>query len=244
MAGLYKVWYKDSPHQSFAFFNDNAEWKQVDKAGHFFSSFYLSYSTKRALKWSGINSPKSDRISAVTAFLMLVPVEIFDGFSSAYGASTGDLAADAGGAALFYIQQMAWREVRIYPKFSFHFTDYAPLRPQVLGGSVPSQILKDYNGQTYWLSFDVDKFIRFPKWLNLAVGYGADQMIYARDFQNKQQGYYPYRQLYLSLDLDLTSIKTRSKALRTLIFVANMIKIPAPTLTFSKKGAGFKSFYF
>src|SRR5688500_7094250 len=38
LATLNHVWYKDSERQSFRFFNDNAEWKQVDKAGHFFAS--------------------------------------------------------------------------------------------------------------------------------------------------------------------------------------------------------------
>ena len=53
--------------------------------------------------------------------------------------------------------------IRIYPKFSFHRTDYAPLRPDVLGDGLAEEIFKDYNGQTYWLSFDMDKFIKFPK---------------------------------------------------------------------------------
>ena len=33
-AGLYWTWYKDYPSQKFHFFNDLAEWNQVDKAGH------------------------------------------------------------------------------------------------------------------------------------------------------------------------------------------------------------------
>src|SRR5689334_14637500 len=42
IVGMHYLWYKDSEKQSFQFFNDNAEWKQVDKLGHFYSSFYLS----------------------------------------------------------------------------------------------------------------------------------------------------------------------------------------------------------
>ncbi|MBA4058134.1 MAG: DUF2279 domain-containing protein, partial [Marivirga sp.] len=106
-------------------------------------------------------------------------------------------------------------------------------------------IFKDYNGQTYWLSFDMDKFIRFPKWLNLAGGYGAEGMIYARDEQNIAAGYPPaYRQYYISIDFDLRAIKTRSKALNTLIFIASMIRLPAPAIEFSSKGTKFHAFYF
>jgi hypothetical protein len=244
MTGLYQLWYKDSKHQSFRFFNDNAEWKQVDKAGHLFSSFYLSYGAQHCLRWSGLENKKATLISSATAFLMLVPIEVFDGFSDAYGASKGDLIADAGGAALFYGQQSLWSEVRIYPKFSFHPTSYAALRPAVLGDHAVSELFKDYNGQTYWLSFDMDKFMRFPKWLNVAVGYGAEDMVFARDAQNYQAGYNPYRQFYFSLDLDLTALKTRSKVLKTLIFMANMIRIPAPSISFSTKGTKFHALYF
>ena len=38
LVGLNELWFEDSGKQSFQFFNDNAEWKQVDKAGHFFSA--------------------------------------------------------------------------------------------------------------------------------------------------------------------------------------------------------------
>jgi hypothetical protein len=44
---------------------------------------------------------------------------------------------------------------RITPKFSFHTTQYAQYRPNVLGSSLAEQILKDYNGQTYWLSVNL-----------------------------------------------------------------------------------------
>lgn len=245
LVGLHQLWYKDSRQQSFHFFNDNGEWKQVDKAGHFFSAFYFSYGTANALKWCNVPPKKSDILGAITGFAVLVPIEIFDGFSEAYGASPGDLIADAAGATFYLGQSLLWKEIRIHPKFSFHRTEYAPLRPEVLGDGMPSEMFKDYNGQTYWLSVDMDKFMRFPKWLNLAAGYGAEGMVYARDEQNIEAGYPPaYRQYYLSIDFDLTSIKTRSKFLKTLIFVANMIKLPAPTLEFSEKGTKFRPFYF
>jgi len=244
LAGLSSLWYQDSQHQSFRFFNDNAEWEQVDKLGHFTTSFYFSYGAQRALRWSGVDKRRSDLWGAVTGFAVLLPVEILDGFSDAYGASTGDLMANASGALLFYGQQSLWNEVRIYPKFSFHYTSYASKRPELLGDSKLSEILKDYNGQTYWLSVDMDKFVRFPKWLNIAAGYGANNMIYARDNENITAGYRPYRQYYLSLDPDLRFLKSRSKIVNTLIFVISIIKLPSPAVEFSKKGVRFHPAYF
>lgn len=244
LAALSNLWYSNSQQQSFHFFNDNAEWKQIDKIGHFYSAFYVSYASSRALRWANVNQNKSNLIGSLTGFLITAPIEILDGFSSAYGASVGDLVADAGGSAFYYTQIALWKQPRIYPKFSFHTTHYAALRPNVLGDTWSSELLKDYNGQTHWWSFDMDKFMPFPKWLNLAVGYGAQGMVYARDSQNRQSGYQAYRQYYLALDLDLTSIKTKSKFVRSLIFFGNMIKIPAPTIEFSKKGISYYGFYF
>src|SRR3712207_5622829 len=84
MTGLYHLWYKDSERQTFRFFNDNAEWKQVDKIGHFGSAFYMSYGAHRALRWCGADK-KSDLIAAAAGFVILLPIEVFDGFSDAYG---------------------------------------------------------------------------------------------------------------------------------------------------------------
>ena len=245
LVGLNELWYNDSGKQAFQFFNDNAEWKQVDKLGHVFSAFYLSYGTSRALRWCNVKPKKSDLIGSLVGFGVMIPIEIMDGFSESYGASSGDLIANAAGAALFLGQSRLWNDIRIYPKFSFHQTEYASLRPNLLGDGLPEEIFKDYNGQTHWLSFDMDKFMRFPRWLNLAIGYGAEGMIYARDEQNLEAGYpLPYRQYYFSIDFDLRAIKSRSKALNTLIFIASMIKLPAPTIEFSSEGTKFHAFYF
>ena len=76
----------------------------------------------------------------------------------------------------------------------------------------------------------------FPKWLNVAFGYGAEGMLYGETKSTNQFAQNPYRQFYLSLDLDLTKIKTNSKFLKTLFSTINFIKIPAPTLEFDSKG--------
>jgi hypothetical protein len=69
-------------------------------------------------------------------------------------------------------------------------------------------------------------------------------MTYARDFQNTAAGYDPYRQYYLSVDFDLSAIRTRSKVLQTLFFLVNTIKIPAPAVEFSRKGLTFHPLHF
>ncbi|WP_333601331.1 DUF2279 domain-containing protein [Flavobacterium sp.] len=242
LVGLNQVWYADYPRSNFHFINDNAEWLQMDKMGHVFSSYHLGSFGANALKWSGA-SRKSQLIYGSTLGLaFMTTVEVFDGYSANWGASTGDVLANVSGTALYVSQELAWKEQRIVPKFSFHTTPYASARPEVLGSSLQEQILKDYNGQTYWLSANIYSFAKsskIPKWLNVAVGYGAEGMITGNDaFVNTI--FLPeskrYRQFYLSLDVDLTKIETKSHFVKTILTIFNSIKIPAPT--FEIKGNG------
>lgn len=242
LIGLNQLWYADYPRSNFHFINDNAEWLQMDKAGHVFSSYHLGSFGANALKWSGASRNSQLIYGSTLGLAFMTTVEVFDGYSKNWGASLVDIAANVSGTALFVSQELLWREQRIVPKFSFHTTPYASARPNVLGNSIQEQILKDYNGQTYWLSANIFSFAKsskIPKWLNLAFGYGAEGMITANDeFTNTV--FLPeskrYRQFYLSLDVDLTKIETNSHFVRTILTVLNSIKIPAPTIEI--KGSG------
>ncbi|MCB0487432.1 MAG: DUF2279 domain-containing protein [Cyclobacteriaceae bacterium] len=244
MIALSKIWYSDFDKQSFRFFNDSKEWNQLDKLGHSYFTFQIAAFGPRAFQWAGLPKKKSDKIAAISSFFVISSIELFDGRSSGYGASVSDLAANAIGASLYVGQQSLWNETRIIPKFSFHQTYFAPLRPDILGSNLGEEIIKDYNGQTYWLCTDVDKFTRFPKWLNIAVGYGAHSMLYASNDSNIQNGVEPFRQYYIGLDFDLSGIKTRSKLVKGLLYVANLVKLPAPTLEFSRGRVKAHAFYF
>ena len=240
LIGLNQLWYADYPRSDFHFINDNSEWLQMDKAGHAFSSYHLGRFGSEMLEWSGASTKKQLLYGAGIGFAFLTAVEALDGFSSQWGASAGDIIANASGTALYVSQELIWKEQRIIPKFSFHPTKYADLRPEILGSSFSEQILKDYNGQTYWLSANLHSFFKdskIPKWLNLALGYGADGMISGNEqnatffsASNPQR----YRQFYVSLDVDMTKIKTNSPFLKTVFSVLNTVKIPAPTIEFGR----------
>lgn len=231
---LSQTWYADKGFDTFSFFNDNAEWKQMDKVGHIYSTYHLSRIGYGLLEKTHLTREKSLWWSSVTASALLLPIEILDGFSPDFGFSYGDIIAKLVGSGFFLGQELLWREQRLKLKFSFHQTSLAPQRPELLGQNILEEILKDYNGQTYWLSADISAFLgksQFPQWLNLAIGYGAQDMIFARDNQNEAAGLTPYRQLYLGIDLDLSHIETNKKWLKTLLFILDGIKIPGPTLS-------------
>ncbi len=239
-AALYQLWYKDYPSSKFHFFNDNHEWLQVDKFGHAFSSYYLGLAGIEAAKWAGIPENKQWKW-ALFGSIFQDPIEIWDGLSQGWGASVGDLVANTFGTVLSAGQHALWKEQKITMKFSFTPSPYASSRPNVLGDGLHEQLLKDYNGQTYWLCYSPLKKKNW-EWLGLAAGYGAEG-IYGGDdniwtdskgITHDKSSVQRYRQYYLALDFNLTKIKTNSKFLKTLFFILNGVKLPSPALEFSQ----------
>jgi hypothetical protein len=242
MTGLYSLWYKDYPLGSFHFFNDNKQWLQMDKVGHAYSCYAEGWVGVKMMKWAGYSRKQSIFIGGSYGFLLQTSVEIFDGFSENWGASSGDIAANALGTGMVIGQEWFWDEQRIQFKFSYFPTKYPDLRPNILGEG-PTRILKDYNGQTYWLSVNLKSFMseesKMPPWLNIAVGYGADGLLGGDDNIFESNGMiFDYssvdrkRQFYISPDIDFTKIKTKNKFLRGLFVVMNGFKMPMPALQF------------
>jgi len=250
LIGLNNLWYKDFPRSKFHAINDFNEWKQMDKLGHAFTSYQLGRVGADVLNWSGVSKKNQLVYGATLGFTFLTAVEIFDGYSKEWGFSWSDIGANALGAGLFIGQELLWEEQRLQLKFSFHNTKYAKLRPDKLGENFLQEIIKDYNGQTYWLSTNLHSFFKdskIPKWLNIAVGYGVDGLLTGVNepvdnlFTNQDR----IRQYYLSFDVNLSKIKTESKVLKTIFSVLNVIKVPLPTISInSKKRVVFHLFYF
>lgn len=249
---LNKAWYADYPKESFHFFNDNREWSQMDKAGHVWTAYQMSRFSGALWQWAGLNPKKSAWLGGISGVAYQSIIEIQDGFSSEWGFSWGDMAANVTGSALYVAQELLWQEQRLQVKMSYWPYDYnspelTARRDQLFGKSIPERMLKDYNSQTYWLSANIYSFMpdsRLPKWLNLAVGYAAKGMLGGYDNKwvdkagvaHNRNDIVRCRHFYLSPDIDLTKIKTKSKFLRSAFFVLNMIKIPAPALELSSSG--------
>ena len=243
-----EVWYKEYKTKSLHQFNDNKEWFQLDKCGHTFATYQTGRLMMDAMNWAGYSKKKQLLIGGLSGFTYLAAIELMDGFSDGWGFSWGDIYANALGSGFAIGQKVLWNEQRIQIKFSYYNSQYAKYNPKLLGESAYSQFLKDYNGQIYWLSINPSSFIKkenkFPKWLNVAFGYGANGMIGANDnsilTENGNQIYFNrYRQGYFSLDVDLTRIKTKSKILKSVFSCLNIIKIPFPNLEFSERKIKF-----
>ncbi|MCC5945160.1 MAG: DUF2279 domain-containing protein [Bernardetiaceae bacterium] len=251
MSALYFLWYHDQGLSGFRLYNDNSHWQQMDKFGHGFSAYRISMASNRILNVA-LKHPqnRSMLIGSAVGFGALFPIEVFDGFSPAYGSSWGDLLANAGGSLFFLSQQYFWREQRIAYKFSFFPSPYASQRPEMLGNNILESFLKDYNAQTYWFSINPNSFMKnknsfLPDWLNIAFGYSANEMLYGDPRDNRMNGFHSYRQYFFSLDVDFTRIRTHSKVLQNLFFALNAIKFPFPALEWNPREKWtFRPIYF
>lgn len=250
LIGLNAIWYAKYPRSAFHFFNDDAEWLQMDKTGHLYSAYIESNASMELWRWAGLPRKQRIWIGGLSGVAYQSIIEILDGFSSEYGFSPGDFTANILGSATFISQELAWDEQRIKIKFSFHKKNYgeAVLNARandLYGKTEIERFIKDYNAQSYWFTANIHSFFpetKLPRWLNISVGYGAEGMFggtknIAYDKSGNVVFDRPdikrYRQWYLSPDVDFIKIKTNKKGVKILLFVLNSFKFPAPTLEYS-----------
>jgi hypothetical protein len=257
---LNDIWYSQYPRGKFKTFNDLGEWQQVDKVGHVYSSMLASKLFTTFFRWTGTNERKSVLLGAGGGFAYQSIIEILDGHSQKWGFSWGDMGANTAGCLLYGGQQLLWHEQRVVMKYSWHIQDYETVEllrraNNLYGASVPERIFKDYNAQTYWLSANINSFMpktKLPKWINLAVGYGAQNMyggyenIERDDFGNivylpngtpsfDRRDIPRYRQFYFSPDIDWSRIPWKSKFLKDFFKLVNL-KLPFPSLEYNTLG--------
>ncbi|RTL58431.1 MAG: DUF2279 domain-containing protein [Sphingobacteriales bacterium] len=253
--GLNYLWYKKFPHSRFHFFNDNSEWLGMDKAGHATTAYNIAAVQNDIMRWTGMRPGTAALTGSLTALCFMTMIELMDGHSAKWGFSKGDMVANISGCLLFQLQQWAWHEQRIELKYSFHKTIFPRYNSDELGKNIWQQMLKDYNGQTYWLSFNIASFLpasyNVPKWLNVTAGYGAEGMTGARfnptfNNGNKLPSFERYHQYYLGLDTDLFRINNLTEFTRSLLKINRTIKLPACVYEWDslKKQKKFIPFYF
>jgi hypothetical protein len=239
--GLYFLWYKKFPRSRFHYFNDNNEWMQMDKAGHMTTAYTIAIIQHDLMRTCGVKPGPSILIGSLSGLGYMSIIEILDGFSTHWGFSKGDMLANILGTGLFAAQQKWWGQQRMELKFSFHGSIFAKYNPGELGNNWKSRIIKDYNGQTYWLSFNIKSFLPsssgFPQWANLAFGYGAEGMTGANYNPSEVNGkpipsFKRYRQFYISPDVDLFRIQS-GNFINDASYSTRFLKMPAPALEFN-----------
>lgn len=250
LIGFYGAWYKNYPQTNFHSFNDSREWLQVDKLGHLYGAYVGGNASMEMWRWTGIDRKKRIWLGGLSGVAYQTIIETLDGFSKGWGWSWSDMGANVLGSGLVIGQELAWVEQRIRIKFSVHRRSYGDANlnqraNSLFGKGSAERFIKDYNAQTYWASVNLRSFFpksRLPRWLNVAVGYGAEGMFGAEANVGKDDNgnvvfnrpdIKRYRQWFIAPDIDLTKIPTKKKGVRLLLGVLNAFKFPAPSLELS-----------
>lgn len=256
--GLYQTWYADFPRTNLRSFNDWPQWNQMDKAGHAFTAYIFNRYAFAGARWAGLRRPAARWTAFGVANLLQGTIEIMDGYSAEWGFSWSDMAANVSGSLVFTLQDIAWQEQRILFKVSNDLRPH-PNIPITNGNGAMSNLgdisrehfgdnfferyLKDYNAQTIWLSFNAKAFLPksgLPDWLNVAVGYGAENVYgaYGNGWRVGGQAFrFPeerYRQYFLSPDIYFSRIPTRKRWVRLVLGALDFVKIPGPALEYSQ----------
>ncbi len=238
--GLNSLWYKDYPRSNFHFFNDSKEWMQMDKCGHAFTAYQLGRNFYNTLITSDSNRNRNIFLGGASGLIYLTSIEILDGKSTQWGFSKSDMVANTFGYFLFASQEYFLQQQFISLKFSYHKSAFANVRPETFGHNFQQRLLKDYNGQTYWLSAPLSlnrsNTKRFTQWLCISFGYSIDENVFADNNINSVNNFQATREFFFSFDADLNRIEWRRKWMKKIASVINFIKIPSPTIGIRSDG--------
>ncbi|MCI4667751.1 MAG: YfiM family protein [Bacteroidia bacterium] len=242
------VWYAQEDLSTFHFFDDSHEWKQIDKMGHALGGYHSSRWMIGLYKWSGMGKNRAIIQGATAGFLAMSSIEVFDAFGESWGFSWSDVGANFVGASLAAGNQLLWNEDRIQLKVSYRRSPYAgdPEFERLFGSNYAEWLLKDYNGHTFWLSARVHSFLpegnfkdKYPRWLNVAVGYGANGLEGGYGDPSSDWRTREYRQLYFSFDIDVRNIRTKNPYLHALLQTVSIFRIQLPAVRIDRNGSQF-----
>lgn len=256
-------WYIGYENTSFHFFDDFGMWNNIDKIGHFYGAYLACYLSYLFGRWSGISKSKCLILSIFWAILFQFTIEIWDAFSEKWGFSIYDCLYNILGIIVFYLQYKYLSKYLFSIKLSSILRDYTDinilghqgtiqstkLRRENLFGSSPfERYLKDYNSQTYWVSFNLNKLLKtvfVPQWFNIAIGYGAKNMYggfsnkwsYGNEiFSVNELNFERETTLFFAIDIDLRLCYTKTTSFNLIKNILNLIKIPSPVLELDSGG--------
>lgn len=156
-AHFHKVWW-DHPRTGFHLYRGwrrtrvsydvglhDSPWYHVDKCGHLFSASLLSRYGAATARCMGFSPGDSDWVGFALASLLMLEIEVYDGFFAECGFSLGDMIANQIGAALPMVQRRSRLLQGLNVKLS-----YWPSGDPVYG----RYPVEDYGGMTFWLCVD------------------------------------------------------------------------------------------
>lgn len=199
----------------------------LDKFGHIFSTSLFAQNIYFLARWSGFGNKAASCLGTGLGIAIMAGMEVHDAHYERWGFSVGDFAANIVGGFLPIAQQNIPSLRHFDYKLSYHVT----------ATKTNEDAIEDYENMTFWFSANPAGLFAgrlpgwFPDFLNLAVGVGLTR----HDTRE--------RELYISLDYRLKTIKTRSIILNQLIAVLDRFHLPAPAIRISPSVVSYGFFF-
>ncbi len=210
---------------------------QVDKAGHIYGGYLMSYLCGELLLAAGSDPPTAARWGSLLGLLYQTYVEVEDGFSRDWGFSPSDAVANFLGA-YWYLAQHYWKPLQAFqPRWQYIPARWTGNLPRNHSGT----FIDDYNSSTFWLSIDVYQLLPerwrpyYPAWLMLAIGYGA---------RNIETPLPKERRIILGLDYNWQALLPEGPPLWNWLRQSlSLLKFPAPAVEFGPHPPRFSLLY-
>ncbi len=241
-----EVWYKEETtvFHTLDFMNDWNKFQQMDKIGHFTDAYFTSDLAGKLYRWAGFSGNTSVWLGAFSGWFWMLQIEISDAFMAEWGFSWGDMLANTLGSGFYVLQQFNYDLLGgIHPKFSWHKSDAWKENRYYRD---PQGLIEDYEGMTFWITVNPYHYFpeswkrTYPEWLApLGIAFGQS----AKNIASNPWG--GYKEFFIGLDIDIRKIPIGddSDFLKFLKSEFNFIRLPLPTIRFSKNGTWF-GFYF
>lgn len=234
-------------YQKATIWNERAEFrviedgdyaKGVDKLGHVYGAYIMSYYSGELLQGAGLAHRHAMFYGALMGIVYQSYVEFEDGVGKDWGFSPSDLAFNVIGSSFFLLQQSIPVLQYFTPKWQYIPAHWYGESERTEGKT----FIDDYSSSTFFLSAKLRPLLPesvqpiIPRWLALGVGYGVRGLGGSNGSAN--------RCLVLSLDVDLVEAlpdfeplagKPIGSILNWLKQSFNYFKLPTPALEWSQR---------
>lgn len=238
------AWWKRE-RSNFHFEEDWIYALQVDKAGHFYGGYLISYMMGEGLIASGLSWDDATIWGTVLGLTYQTYVETEDGFATTWGFSPSDWYADAAGSLFFIAQHYVPALQNITPKWQYVPSEWTN-KPVI---NRPRTFIDDYNSSTFWWSVNVYNILPqsmqkyWVPWLDLSFGYGADA-IDATSVSNGPPDQLAARRYMIGLDYNLVKLLPEGGWFWNWFRQSlNYIKLPSPAVEFKNNVTRFYILY-
>jgi hypothetical protein len=231
---IFKDAYWNEPKSKFHTFNDwyNAD-MNIDKLGHIYAGILLSKTAYKVLKATNVPENYAVVSSTLSSIFFQTQIEIHDAFYEKWGWSWWDFGTNVFGAIYPHLQNHFKPLQTINLKWSYHPS------PALRKGWYDHWI-KDYEGYTFYLTFDVHSMLPepvdryWPKWLNIAIAYGVEKVKLGKNIWNSSGRPLGDKEWFIALDYSLLKLfNPQSKTLREILDLLDNFHFPAPAVRIS-----------